>query len=551
MDVRVGKQGHARSRAARIAAAGLVLAVVGSVLVAATGAGATTPAAVPAAAAPKPGGEITYGLEAETAGGFCIPDARLAISGIMVVTAIYDTLTAPNTKGEYVPYLAKSVTGDATFSTWTIVLRDGIKFQDGTPLTADVVANNITRWTKSALLGAAFTNIATVTATNPTTVTVTTKVPWPEFASFLYSDGRVGIAAQAQLDSPDCATKMIGTGPFKLDHWTPNQELVVVKNPDYWQKDAKGTQLPYLDKITFKPVLEAAQRVNGLRGSQLTVIHTTNGQQIQQLLPQKDQVTLMSEKPGRREIRYYLMNTKNPPFDDLNARMAVAMAIDRNQINEITNGGYNQLADGPFDKDVPGYLKNPGFPKFNLKKATQLASDYKAAHGGQFNVVLEHTNDPANSEEAQVIKEQLAKAGIDATLKSEDQTAFILSAISQNFSIMLWRNHPGDPPDGQYQWWTGTGNTLLNFGKINDPTLQGLLEQGRGESDPAKQKATYQQVNQEFAKQVFNIWGYYIQWLIAGQKNVQGLAGPPLPDNGGQPLFIYGRHPLLGIYLTK
>ena len=58
-------------------------------------------------------------------------------------------------------------------------------------------------------------------------------------------------------------------------------------------------------------------------------------------------------------------------------------------------------------------------------------------------------------------------------------------------------------------------------------------------------------MNQEFSKQVFNVWGYYIQWLIAAQKNVQGLAGPPLPDKGGNPLFIYGRHPLLGIYLTK
>ena len=98
-------------------------------------------------------------------------------------------------------------------------------------------------------------------------------------------------------------------------------------------------------------------------------------------------------------------------------------------------------------------MKNPGYPKFDLKKATELATTYKAAHGGEFNVVLEHTNDPANAEEAQVIKQQLAKAGIDATLKSEDQTAFIISAVTQNFSIMLWRNHPGEDPDTQYQWW--------------------------------------------------------------------------------------------------
>ncbi len=541
--VRVGK--HRPRAAVRAVVITAVLALVSTLFV-----GAAT-AAAPKAAAPKPGGEITYGLEAESGGGFCLPDARLAISGIEVVAAIYDTLTVPNTKDVMVPYLAKSVTHDAAYTTWTIVLRDGIKFHDGSALDATVVANNMTRWTKAALIGAAFTNVASITATNPTTVTVTTKAPWVDFDAALFGSGRLGIVAQAQLDSPDCATKMIGTGPFKLDHWTPNQELVVTKNPDYWQKDSKGTQLPYLDKITFKPVLEAAQRVNSFKGGQLTVIHTTNGQQITQLLPLANQFNLMQEKPGRREVRYYLMNTSKAPLDDLNARMAVAMAIDRNQINQVTNAGYNQIADGPFDKDVPGYLKKPGYPKFNLKKATELATAYKSAHGGQFTVVLEHTNDPANAEEAQVIQQQLSKAGIDSTLKSEDQTAFIISAVTQNFSIMLWRNHPGEDPDTQYQWWNSVGNTLLNFGKINDPALQTLLDQGRSEPDQAKRTQIYQQVNQEFSKQVFNVWGYYIQWLIAAQKNVQGLAGPPLPDKGGNPLFIYGRHPLLGIYLTK
>ena len=118
---------------------------------------------------------------------------------------------------------------------------------------------------------------------------------------------------------------MIGTGPFKLDHWTVNEEMVVTKNASYWQKDAKGTQLPYLDKITFKPVLEAAQRVNSFKGGQFNVIHTTNGQQITQLLPLAKQYNLMQEQPGRREVRYYLMNTSKAPLDDPNARLAVAI----------------------------------------------------------------------------------------------------------------------------------------------------------------------------------------------------------------------------------
>ncbi len=227
----------------------------------------------------------------------------------------------------------------------------------------------------------------------------------------------------------------------------------------------------------------------------------------------------------------------------------MALAIDRKQINELRNNGVYRVADGPFDTKVTGYVKNPGYPKTNVKEAKKLADAYKAAHGGSFSVVLEHTNDPANTAEAELIKQQLSKAGIDATLKEDDQTAFIAAAVGGNFSIMLWRNHPGDDPDVNYQWWQ-TGS-LLNFGKFVDPDLQTLLDQGRSETDPAKRKEIYQQVDKRFASQLYNVWAYYSQWMVASKKKVNGFMGPALPDGGGQPLFLYGRHPLLGLYVTK
>jgi peptide/nickel transport system substrate-binding protein len=540
--------GHTRrARWSRAVAIAVVVATATTLLV---GSASATPRAAKAAASPKEGGSIVYGLESETASGFCPSNSRLAISGIMVVSAIYDTLTVPNSKNEIVPYLAKSVTHDPTYTTWTITLRDGVKFHDGTDLTADAVKQNIDTWRNGTLLSSVFKDIADVQVTGPLEVTVTTTRPWVAFDSFLYFDGRLGIAAPAQLnDAERCASNLIGTGPFKLDHWTVNQELVVTKNADYWQEDSKGKQLPYLDKITFKPVAEAIQRVNSLEGGQLDVMHTSDGQQVSALEQKASQFNLMQEQPGRREIRYYLMNVAKPPLDDPTARRAVALAIDRDQINTIRNNGVYDIGNGPFDTKVPGYLKNPGYPKFNLKEAKKLAKQYKDAHGGDFSVVLEHTNDPANSAEAQLIKEQLAKAGIDATLKQDDQTAFINTAVAGNFSIMLWRNHPGDDPDVQYVWWN-TGS-LVNFGKIADPDIQALLDQGRSEPDPAKRKAIYQNVNKEFSKQLFNVWAYNADWTIAAQKKVQGLEGPPLPDGGGKAEFLFGRHPLLGIYLTQ
>src|SRR5690606_28897583 len=88
---------------------------------------------------PTPGGRVVYGLEAETIDGWCLPEAQLAIAGIMVARTVYDTLTRPNAEGEAEPWLAESVEPNDDFTEWTIALRDGVKFHDGTDLTAEVV----------------------------------------------------------------------------------------------------------------------------------------------------------------------------------------------------------------------------------------------------------------------------------------------------------------------------------------------------------------------------------------------------------------------------
>jgi peptide/nickel transport system substrate-binding protein len=533
-----GRRGRARIIATAIAVTTASAFVVGSA------------GSAPAASSPKQGGEVTYGLESETGSGWCPSTQRLAISGIMVATAIYDTLTVPNSKGEIVPYLAKSITSNDDSTEWVVTLREGVTFHDGTPVDATAVKGALDAHRQATLTGAALKNVTDVRVDTPTQLTITTGVPWPELPWALYFDGRINIVAPAQLADPaTCPTNLIGSGPFKKVSYTPNQELVTERNPNYWQKDAKGNQLPYLDKLTFKPVAEAAQRTNSLSGGQLDIIHTADGQQVDALEQQASNLTLMREKPGRREVRYYLMNTAKPPLDDLNARKAIAMAIDREQINELRNNGLFAIPDGPFDTAVDGYLKNPGYPKYNPKQAKKLADAYKDAHGGEFSVVLEHTNDPANVAEADIIKQQLAKVGIDATLKQDDQTAFVVAAVSGNFSIMLWRQHPGSDPDQQYPWWQ-VGSTV-NFGKFDDPELQALLDQGRAETDPAARKKIYEDVNRRFAEQVYNVWAYNSEWVVASNKSVKGLAGPPLPDKGGKPIFLYGRHPLLGISVSQ
>ena len=149
-------------------------------------------------------------------------------------------------------------------------------FHDGSPLTAEVVKNNLDAYRGAAgdharsplLFLFVLDNIESVEVSGERDVVVTTKVPWVAFPAFLYSSGRLGITAQAQLDDTEtCNRNLIGTGPFKLespDDWVEGREFRAVENPDYWQDAPDGEPYPYLDEIVFEPIIESEQRVNAL-----------------------------------------------------------------------------------------------------------------------------------------------------------------------------------------------------------------------------------------------------------------------------------------------
>src|SRR5687767_564890 len=173
---------------------------------------------------PVRGGRLVYGLEGESSGGYCLPEAQLALSGTMVRMALYDTLTVVNSDGKTVLSLAKSITPNDEYNEWTFVIRDGVKFHDGTKLDATVVKNNLdasrgTYPTRSPALSLfVYANVDSVTVTGPMTVVVKTITPWVSFPNTVRV---MGIMAQAQLDDTEtCNTNMIGTGPFKVAKWT-------------------------------------------------------------------------------------------------------------------------------------------------------------------------------------------------------------------------------------------------------------------------------------------------------------------------------------------
>ena len=521
---------------------------------------------------PVPGGEVTYGLEADTTGGFCIPEAQLAISGIQVARAVYDTLTMPNADGEITPYLAESVEPNADFTEWTIKLRDGITFHDGTALDADIVRDNLLAWAglyvddagvkirEPLLLLFVFNNLEGAETVDPLTVKVTTKEPWPGFAWFLWGSSRFGIVGRAQLDDPEnCNTNLVGTGPFVLEEAVANQRIVVTKNPDYWQTDAEGVQLPYLNKITFIPQESEADRLTALEAGDLDLMHASSLNVIADLRGAKADKTLKvieSNKFG--EVSYLLLNGTIAPFDNILARQAVAYANDRQLGNERLNQGLSTLAEGPFGPGSPGFLDDAGYPDYDPEKAKELVAEYKAETGNDLEFTYTFSSDPEGVRTAEFLKEIMAESGITVNLNPVgDQSTLINLAIGRGQQAIGWRNHPGGNPDLQYVWWHCDNpapeacDNLVNFGGWNDPEINALLEQGRAEADPVAQQAIYEDLNREFATKLWNLWSGYTLWSIGSQTNVNGVFGPPLPDGSAPADGLATGHSLLGLWVSE
>ncbi len=510
-----------------------------------------------AAGTPVNGGSVTYGLEAENGGGWCLPEGQLAIAGIQVARTIYDTLTAPDENGEYQPFLASSVEPNADFTQWTIKLREGVKFHDGTALDATVVKNNLDAYRgayparKPLLFIFVLDNITSVDVVDDLTLTVSTKTPWPAFAAYLHSSGRLGIMAQAQLDDPaTCDRNLIGTGPFKLKEWKVNDHLTATKNPDYWQKDADGNALPYLDEITYRPIPDGDARVNALLAGELNAMHTSTPENIDRLRTEKDNGKVgLVESDKFAEVAYVMFNASKPPFDNINARLAAAYAVDRDAFNQVRNLGLTKVASGPFAEGSVGYLEDAGFPKYDLNKAKDYAAKYEQETGNPLEITVLTTPDPSTVKSAQFIQEQVEKAGFKVSLKSVEQAALINTALGSDWNAMAWRNHPGGAPDLQYVWWKG--GSPVNFGKFKDPDMDALLDAGRLESDSAKAATIYQDVNKRFGSQVWNAWLNWTIWDVASAPDVHGVFGPNLPD-GGKPFpGLATGHPVSGMWISK
>lgn len=171
--------------------------------------------------------------------------------------------------------------------------------------------------------------------------------------------------AQSQLDDPKtCDTKPVGTGPFMIEDWKPGNRLLLKKNPNYWIKG-----YPLLDELEFRPMPDPDARRNALLGGEIDAMHTSDDLAVDDFRPEVAGGNVnMYDTLKFTELSYVMLNTSKLPFSNKNARLALAYGGDRNAINQAVYAGLAEQREGPYPKGSPGYLPDPGFPKYDPKR---------------------------------------------------------------------------------------------------------------------------------------------------------------------------------------
>lgn len=478
---------------------------------------------------PRRGGAVTVGMSSEI-DGFLPTTNHFDNTGLTYANTVFDSLTAIARDGSWRPNLAQAVTSNPDQTVWTITLRPNVVFHDGTALDASVVVANLQALRQSPLTGQALQPIADVRATGPLTVQVTTSVPLVSLPYALST--QVGyVVARAQLERQD-TTHPIGTGPFQYQSWQPDDHFTAVRNPHYWRPG-----LPYLDAITYKPIVADTSREQALRSGSVDVMVTRDPQAIVDLRSQPAfaQVTDLGRSTGEPDMDFIVLNTAVPPLDDLTVRQALAYALDTDTLSKLFGAGIAKPATSPFPPGSPFRAPDNGYPHFDLATARQLVAQAKPRHGGTLAVELGTITDPRLARLIQAIQQMWEQAGFQVRLTQVQQTTFISNLVTGNFQAYTDEQFAAPDPDLNYVWWSSTtaappGQVALNFSRNRDPQLEQTLERARSTTDPAARAAAYQQVDRLLAADLPYLWLGQATWSMTANSFVQNFDNPVLPD---------------------
>lgn len=519
----------------------------------------TTPAPDETGLTVTRGGEIAVGIVAESTGWYP-PSAETAFSaGFLVMDALYDRWFHQTGTGEIVPMIAaERATPDDDGDEWTMVIREGITFHDGTEVNAAAAVEMIDQW-----LAGPFGSSSTIERAEEVdtyTVRYFLIAPDPAFEQTLagISTGAVFSPTAGRAFGPeDSVENPIGTGPFMFESWTRDSEMVVVRNPNYWREAPDGGTLPYLDRIRFRVLSDADARRASFAAGDLDVT-TQGGPDGGPDLIEAGAVPYEYIGNGAGVNIY---NVLEPPFDDVRVRRAASHALNPENATALSAAnlsGVTEIRTQYFNSTSPWYDEAAGsdYATFDLAEAQRLADEYVndparsdgKAVGEPVSFVYDCNTDPINLDRAQLFAQEWGDVGFEVEIETTEQSSFITKIVGTTseplfageFQVACFADGNEQDPLTLFRTRYGDGE-VLNWTNFTSPEVDAQLDVLRTNLDPAAREAAAAEVTRITAEEMPIYWWASGSNLVLTKPEIRGVETYSYPDGGGNDRMGSGR----------
>ncbi len=423
-------------------------------------------------------------------------------------------------KKEYVGIVADKFSVSDDGLEYDFHIRDGILFNDGTPVTSEDVKFTFELAQKEGVWQYLQENVKEIVAVDDQNVKIIMSKPTAPFLNSVaqYSVWIISKKAYEAAKDPDTFYRnAVTTGPFMVKEWVVGDHTTLVRNPHYWRMGEDGQPLPYLDEILLTQVPEDTTRILQVQSGSLDGTDAVTWSQVNQL---KDDPVADMKTWDSMQTYYIFINHKRPPFDDKNIRLALNYAIDRQAVVDTVMDGYGIPAYTfvPYAdpcKDMTQYFT------YDVEKAKELvkASKYPDGYtGGKISVPQGRI---IGIDNATMMIDYWSKIGINLTI--EEVEGGILSQRSQARDIdaisgYQWTSSAFDL-DQQMNWFIIEPTFYGNYVNLDS---QKLVREAANEMDPVKRCDMYKQIQKNFAEDGANVVLFHTYYNTFFRKDVKG-----------------------------
>jgi peptide/nickel transport system substrate-binding protein len=479
-----------------------------------------------APAQPKRGGTLVAAAEVDPVS--LDPHTNSNFSAAQGFEHLYESLTGYDEKNQLVPMLAQKWDISNGGKTYVFHLRPNVKFHNGQTMTAEDVKYSVDRVldpkTASPWLGW-FDSIEEVKVIDPLTVQMNLKAPYPGLLGSFAGMRASGIIPKGLAEKENLAVKAVGTGPFKLVEFVPQDHITYARHGDYWDKG-----LPYLDGMTFKILTEENARLAALRAGQLQYALFYNVQNADQLQANPAFKVLKSTVAN---VTLHYINVSKKPLNDWRVRKAMRMAVDTNEVIQKAEQGAG-VACGPIPTGYGDWYLDPKTLPYNkpdIEGAKKLLAEAGYPNGAGLRIEMKCSPQyPFYVATTLVVQDSLKRLGIDAQVVQQEWGTFVKdhntelrTGGKEGGEIFCSGNTFRPDPDGYiYPYFHTHG--VINDGGYSNPKLDPLMVEARSISNHDQRRSLYIQIQRTLLDESPNWWWYTKLNIEALSARVQGYS---------------------------